>query len=89
MLEITSIKNDVKHFEKVFEEIQIASADYIDLKLYEPGMRHLIDSYIRAEMPSYSPRLMTCLVELLVERGVRPWELPTAFGTTSDWLPRR
>lgn len=28
------------------EEIQKASADYIDLKAYEPGMRYLIDNYI-------------------------------------------
>jgi type I restriction enzyme R subunit len=70
VLEITSIKNDVKHFEKVFEEIQIASADYIDLKLYEPGMRHLIDSYIRAEdavtLTSFDDM---SLVELLVREG--------------------
>jgi type I restriction enzyme R subunit len=68
--EISSIKTDVKHFEKVFEEIQIASADYIDLKLYEPGMRHLIDSYIRAEdavtLTSFDDM---SLVELLVSEG--------------------
>ena len=28
---------------------KLASGDYIDLKLYEPAMRHLIDCYIRAE----------------------------------------
>ena len=54
----------------MFEEIQIASADYIDLKLYEPGMRHLIDSYIRAEdavtLTSFDDM---SLVELLVCEG--------------------
>ena len=68
--EILSIKNDVKHFEKVFEELQIASADYIDLKLYEPGMRHLIDSYIRADealtLTSFEDM---SLVELLIREG--------------------
>ena len=68
--EITSIKNDVKHFEKAFEEIQIASSDYIDLKLYEPHMLHIIDSYIRAEdavcLTSFDEM---SLVELLVKEG--------------------
>ena len=44
--------------------------DYIDLKLYEPGMRHLIDSYIRAEdavtLTSFDNM---SLVELLVHEG--------------------
>ena len=31
-------------------EVKLASVgDYIDLKMYEPAMRHLIDTYIRAE----------------------------------------
>ena len=29
--------------------MKLASGDYIDLKMYEPAMRHLIDTYIRAE----------------------------------------
>lgn len=44
-----AIKTDIGHFEKVRKEIQLASGDYIDLKQYEPAMRHLIDSYIGAE----------------------------------------
>ena len=73
--EILSIKNDVKHFEKVFEEIQIASSDYIDLKLYEPGMRHLIDSYIRADDPiTLTSFDNMSLVELLVREGEKALE---------------
>ena len=30
-------------------EVRLASGDYIDLKVYEPAMRHLLDTYIRAE----------------------------------------
>lgn len=64
------IKNDVKHFETLRKEIQLASGDYIDLKRFEPAMRHLIDSYIGAE----ESRLLAnfndmSLVELLVEKG--------------------
>lgn len=68
--EIEQIKADIKHFENVRKEIQLASGDYIDLKQYEPAMRHLIDSYIGAE----ESRMLAnfddmSLVELLVEKG--------------------
>jgi len=64
------IKKDVSHYEKVYEEIQVASADYIDLKAYEPGMRHLIDSYIRAEESlSLTSFEDMSLVEILVREG--------------------
>ncbi len=68
--EIEQIKNDIKHFESLRKEIQLASGDYIDLKQYEPAMRHLLDSYIGAE----ESRMLAnfddlSLVELLVEKG--------------------
>ena len=44
-----TIKQEVDHFEKVRAEVKMASGDYIDLKMFEPAMRHLIDSYLRAE----------------------------------------
>lgn len=68
--EIEEIKADVKHFENVRKEIQLASGDYIDLKQYEPAMRHLIDSYIGAEESRMLANFYDMsLVELLVERG--------------------
>ena len=33
---------------KVREEVKLASGDYVDMKLFEPAMRHLLDTYIRA-----------------------------------------
>lgn len=68
--ETEQIKNDIKHFEILRKEIQLASGDYIDLKQYEPAMRHLIDSYIGAE----ESRMLAnfddmSLVQLLVEKG--------------------
>ena len=47
--ETAAIKADVEHFEQMRSEVKLASGDYIDLKMYEPAMRHLIDTYIRAE----------------------------------------
>ena len=62
---------EVAQFEKVREEVKLASGDYIDLKMYEPAMRHLIDTYIRAEgskkIASFDDMP---LVQLIVERGV-------------------
>ncbi len=68
--EIQEIKSDIKHFENVRKEIQLASGDYIDLKQYEPAMRYLIDSYIGAEESKILSAFDDLsLVELIVERG--------------------
>ena len=44
-----AIKGEVDHYEKVRDEVKLASGDYVDMKMYEPAMRHLLDTYIRAE----------------------------------------
>ncbi len=64
------IRDEVGHYEKVRGEVKLASGDYVDLKMYEPAMRHLIDTYIRAEdSVSLSAFDDLSLVELIVERG--------------------
>ena len=68
--EVREIKAEVGHYEKVREEVKLASGDYINLKMYEPAMRHLLDTYIRAEeSESLSTFDDLTLVELIVERG--------------------
>ena len=68
--EAQKIKAEVDHYEKVRQEIKLASGDYIDLKMYEPAMRHLLDTYIRAEeSEQLSGFDDLTLVELIVERG--------------------
>ena len=68
--EAQEIKAEVDHYEKVRQEIKLASGDYIDLKMYEPAMRHLLDTYIRAEeSEQLSGFDDLTLVELIVERG--------------------
>ncbi len=68
--EAREIKAEVDHYEKVRQEVKLASGDYIDMKMYEPAMRHLLDTYIRAEE---SEKLSTfddmTLVQLIVNRG--------------------
>lgn len=77
--EIAALHEDVEHFEGVRNEVKLASGDYIDLKMYEPAMRHLIDTYIRAEeSQKVSAFDDLSLVDLIVERGVGALDsLPT------------
>lgn len=80
--EIEAIKIDLKHFEGVRKEIQLASGDWVDLKQYEPAMRHLIDSYIAAEeSEKVSAFDDFSLVELLVKDGKGALEkLPSSIN---------
>ena len=65
-----TIKDEVGHYEKVRQEVKLASGDYVDLKVFEPAMRHLLDNYIRAEDSEVISAFddMT-LVDLLVRDG--------------------
>ena len=68
--EAEAIKQEVTHYENVRDEVKKHSGDAIDLKMYEPAMRHLIDTYIRAEeSEKVSAFDDLSLVQLIVERG--------------------
>ena len=68
--EIEQIKDEVDHFAKVSATVKRNSGDYIDLKAFEPAMRHLIDTYIRAqESEIISDFDDLSLIALIVERG--------------------
>jgi len=66
-----AIHKEVNYYDSVRAEVMLAAGDYIDLKSYEPAMRHLIDNYISAED---SKKLSTfddmTLLDLIVEKGV-------------------
>ena len=47
--EAETIKKEVTFYENLRNEVKLHSGDAIDLKRYEPAMRHLIDAYIRAD----------------------------------------
>jgi type I restriction enzyme R subunit len=73
--EIEEIKAEVDYYENVRSTIKIASGDYIDLKTYEPAMRHLIDTYIHAkESRTISAFDDMTIVELLVNKGEKAVE---------------
>ena len=44
-----SIKKEVAYFETVRDEVKLASGDLLEMKRFEPAMRHLLDMYIRAD----------------------------------------
>ena len=48
--------------------MKLASGDYVDMKMFEPAMRHLLDTYIRAEDSEVVSAFDDLgLVELIVE----------------------
>jgi type I restriction enzyme R subunit len=96
--EAESFRKEADLYEKVRQEIEMASGDYVDMKSYEPAMRHLLDTYIRAEeSKTISAFDDKGLIELLVERG-RPAlnELPAGiredeaamWSLSSGWRSR-
>lgn len=69
--ETASIKAEVEHYTKMRDEVKVASGDYLDMKRYEPAMRHLLDSYIRADESIVVSEFEDLgLVELLVNNGL-------------------
>lgn len=68
--EVSEIIEEVKFYTNLRDDIEKHSGDYIDLKRYEPAMRHLIDTYIRAEESEVVSEFDDLtLIELIVERG--------------------
>jgi type I restriction enzyme R subunit len=68
--QIATIKAEVDHASKLRDEVRLHSGDFVDLKMFEPGMRHLIDNFIRAEeSEKISAFDDLTLIQLIVERG--------------------
>jgi type I restriction enzyme R subunit len=84
--EAEQIRAEVAHYEKVRDEVKLASGDLLDMKRFEPAMRHLLDMYIRADA---SEQLMDFeelgLIELIVEKGLEATEsLPENIRKNQD-----
>ncbi|RMH33085.1 MAG: HsdR family type I site-specific deoxyribonuclease [Nitrospirae bacterium] len=84
--EITQIRKEVRHYAAVRDEVRLASGDYVDMKMFEPAMRHLLDTYIHAEdsktIASFDDMP---LVDLIVERGVEALgKLPAGLRTNPE-----
>ena len=70
-VDIQRIKDKVETYTKLREVIRLASNETLDMKAYEADMRHLIDTYIRAEEPKkISPFDGIGLLDLIVHSGI-------------------
>jgi type I restriction enzyme R subunit len=66
-----NVQRQVKRYTNLRQAIQLASNEQIDLKQYEPDMRHLIDTYIGADdSESIAAFEDLTLVQLLLNRGI-------------------
>ena len=67
-------------------EVKLASGDYIDLKVFEPAMRHLLDTYIRAEESEKISAFDDIpLIQLIVEQGATALDaLPTGIRSNPE-----
>jgi len=69
--QITGIKEDANRYLKLREIIRQASGETIDLKAYEADMRHLIDTYIRADVSRTISNFGEIgLLDLIVKSGI-------------------
>jgi type I restriction enzyme R subunit len=70
MDEAQKVEKGVQYYESVRTEIKLASGDYIDLKAYEPAMRHLIDTYVDAdESKKVSAFDNVTILDLILKNG--------------------
>ncbi len=64
------IHAEVAHYAKVRDEIKLASGDLVEMKRFEPAMRHLLDMYIRADDSQVLMDFKELgLIELIVKKG--------------------
>ena len=64
------IKAEVEHFAHMRQEIKIASQDEVDMKQYEPAMRRLLDTYVKADDSEVVIDFEQLgLIELIVEKA--------------------
>lgn len=68
--DILTIRAEVTHYQHLRAEVRLASGDAPDLKRFDPAMRHLIDTYIKA---GDSERITSLddlsLIQLIIDRG--------------------
>ncbi|MGQ0801639.1 MAG: type I restriction endonuclease subunit R [Pseudomarimonas sp.] len=69
--DVERIQGRVKHYVSVREVVRLASGESLDLKAYEADMRHLLDTYVRADEPrKISPFDNIGLLDLIVRTGI-------------------
>jgi type I restriction enzyme R subunit len=71
VVDITRIRDQEKHFVNVRNIIRLAAEEVLDLKPYEADMRHLIDTYIEADVPrTITPFDDMTLLQVITSIGI-------------------
>jgi len=84
-----TIKEKVKNFTALRDELKLMSGDYLDFKIYDPAMRYLIDAYIQAEeskkIAEFEDR---SLLEVIAVQGLKEAvkRLPDAIAKNKEAL---
>ncbi len=69
-LQLAQYRNEVEHALNLRDAVRLHSGDAVDLKLFEPAMRHLIDNYIKAEESEVISDLDDIsLIDLVISKG--------------------
>jgi type I restriction enzyme R subunit len=85
--EQAEIKEKVKTYTELRDQLKLMSGDYVDFKVFDPAMRFLIDSYIQVEdsrvLASFEDR---SLLELIMLNGLQKTieSLPKAIGKNKE-----
>jgi type I restriction enzyme R subunit len=84
--ERTLLADDVRQFVDLSEALKVASGDTVDMTKFEPAMRKLIDTYVRArDVEVVSDFGKRGLIDLIVERGADAVEaLPDDIKASPD-----
>jgi type I restriction enzyme R subunit len=69
--EASAIKAEVAHYAGVRDEVKLGAGEDVDLKQYEAGMRHLLDTYVSAKPSEVISNFEdTGLIQLIVKEGL-------------------
>ncbi|WP_299561868.1 hypothetical protein [uncultured Sulfitobacter sp.] len=69
-LELGEFRREVENAIGIRDAVRLHSGDAVDIKLYEPAMRHLIDNYIRADDSKIISHLDDIsLIDLVISKG--------------------
>ncbi|WP_319546839.1 type I restriction endonuclease subunit R [Ruegeria conchae] len=69
-LEIAQYRSEVEQALNMREAVRLHSGDAVDFKLFEPAMRHLIDTYIKADNSEVVSNLDDIsLIDLIASKG--------------------
>ena len=83
------IKEKVRYYTAIRDELKLMSGDYLDLKVFDPAMRYLIDTYIQAdESRTLAAFENTSLLEIIALEGLQKAveTLPKAIGKSREAL---